>query len=118
MGFFAKNGRVLVYVVALVMVGFAPGLGATAPDEHVHEGYGVSGVVVTADGAVLPGVIVDMAGNESEWGTVSDSDGAFSFTAVQPGDYTVEFKATGKKKAKLKISVSDADVDMGKITLK
>jgi hypothetical protein len=114
----AKSGRLLSLLVALVVASFATGLEATPPDEHGHEGYAVSGVVVTADGAALPGVIVDLVGGEEKWGTVSDSDGVFSFTAVQPGDYTVEFKATGKKKAKLKITVSDADMDMGNVTLK
>ena len=118
MGFLAKNGSAVSFLVVLVLLGFASGLEAIAPDEHGNEGYAVFGVVVNADGGALPGVIVGLSGNGSGWSTVSDSDGAFSFTAVQPGDYTVEFKATGKKKAKLKISVSDADVDMGKITLK
>jgi hypothetical protein len=118
MGFLAKSGRVLSFLAFLVLIGLASGLQATPPDEHGGEGFAVSGVVVTTDGAAVPGVIVDLVGGEKKMGTVSDSDGAFSFAAVQPGDYTVEFKATGKKKAKLKITVADADVDMGNVTLK
>lgn len=122
MGFLANDRRVVGCAVALVLVALAhPGaLASAAPDSHGGEdaGYAVLGVTVSTDGAALPGVIVELAGGESKWSTVSDADGVYSFSTVKPGDYAVTFKATGKKKAKMNITVADGDVDMGKVTLK
>jgi hypothetical protein len=120
-----KNGRVSRLVMVLMLVGvahsgaFAFGTEATAPDaDEVEEArYEVSGRTVTPDGGALPGVIVALSGQGSDVSTVSDAEGAFSFTAVQPGDYAVELKASGRKKVKVKVTVSDADLDMGTITL-
>ncbi len=121
----AKCDRVSSLLVFLVLVGlahsgiFALGLDAGSPDEGASEDarYEVFGVTVTSDGDALPGVIVAMSGKESDFGTVSDAKGAFSFTSVPPGNYAVQFRASGRKKVKVKITVADVDVDMGKIIL-
>jgi hypothetical protein len=125
MGNLASNHRVSTLFVFLVLVcfahsgAFAAGPDAASPGSETAEDarYEVFGVTVTSEGGALPGVMVAVSGNESNFRTVSDAEGAFSLTAVPPGDYAVEFKASGRKKVKLKITVSDADVDMGKITL-
>lgn len=109
----------LVLIGLALSCGFALGSDAGSPDTEAAEGarHSVFGVTVNSDGSALPGVIVAMSGNESDFGTVSDAKGAFSFTSVPPGDYAVVFKSSGRKKVKVKITVADADVDMGKITL-
>ena len=65
---------------SLVVVSFLVSLGSAA-----QERGSLSGVVVDAQGAVLPGVTVLIEGPERR-GTVTDERGAFVFTALVPAD--------------------------------
>lgn len=102
---------VLVLVGALALVSIS---GAFADEE---SGGDVFGVVVTSDGSAWPGVLISLTGDDVKLKTVSDTDGAFRFNSVPPGDYVMVFQAQGKKKAKRKIPVSTEDVDLGTIAL-
>ena len=59
-----------------------------------------------------------MSGDGVDQKTVSDADGAFRFTLIPPGSYSVVFKIKGAKKVKREITVSTGDVDMGNITMR
>jgi len=102
---------VLLLVGALAVVSIS---GAFAVEA---SGGDVFGVVVTNDGSVWPGVLISLTGGDVKQKTVSDTDGAFRFNSVPPGDYVMVFQAQGKKKAKRKISVSTENVDLGTIAL-
>ena len=49
---------------------------------------------------------------------VSGAEGAFRFTSVPSGSYTIIFKMKGTKKVKRMITVSTGDLDLGEILLK
>ena len=102
---------VLLLVVALATVSVP---GAFAGED---SGGDVFGVVVTSDGSAWPGVLISLTGGDVKQKTVSDTDGAFRFNSVPPGDYVVVFQAQGKKKVKRKIPVSTEDVDLGTIAI-
>jgi hypothetical protein len=57
----------------------------------------LTGIVADPTGAVVPGATVIMKNNASgdERKTVSNNDGFFSISAVQPGDYTVTIRSKG-----------------------
>ena len=59
----------------------------------------ISGRVVDASGAVIPGGNVTLTNQETGEQRVSqaDSTGLFSFPSIQPGTYSVSIKATGFK---------------------
>ncbi len=103
---------VLALVLALATVSVP---GAFADEDAVSD---VFGVVVTTDGTAWPGVLISLTGNDGDGQkTVSDSDGAFRFTSIPPGDYVVVIQAQGKEKVKREVPVSDADVDLGTIAI-
>ena len=89
----------------------------TQEDETQAEGYEVTGATFSGDGDSLPGVLITLAGADGKQSTVSGEDGAFSFTSVPPGTYSLVFKVKGKKKAKREITVSNTDVELGMISL-
>ena len=57
----------------------------------------ISGTVTDADGAALPGVIVQAVADVLPMGrsTVTDADGGYRFPAMPPGDYEVSFTMPG-----------------------
>jgi hypothetical protein len=113
----------VVFVLALVVAVFSVG-GAfeiTVLDaqeyETAAEEYEVSGTAVGGVGEPLPGVLVTLSGSDGKQSTVSGGDGAFSFASVASGTYSLVFKVKGKKKVKREITVTNSDVDLGKISL-
>src|SRR6516225_4355118 len=59
----------------------------------------VSGTVLDASGAIVPGAAVKLTSETTRQarGTVSDSEGLFSFTAVPRDSYTLKIERTGFK---------------------
>ena len=96
---------------------FAADGSASRVDEPAPSGSRVFGVTVSGDGSALPGVLISLSGNGVKQKTVSETDGAFSFASVPPGDYVVVFQIQGKKRVKRKIPVSTEDVDLGTIVV-
>jgi carboxypeptidase family protein len=63
-----------------------------------QERFGnISGKVTDQTGAVLPGVTVNVTNNETQRSTtvVTDSNGSYLATALEPGRYTVKFDLSG-----------------------
>jgi hypothetical protein len=89
----------------------------TRDDVTPAEGYEVTGATYSGDGDPLPGVLITMSSADGKQSTVSGEDGAFSFTSVAPGTYSLVFKVKGKKKAKREITISNTDVELGMISL-
>ncbi len=60
----------------------------------------VSGTVNDPQGSAIAGATVTLAGNQGTSRTaVTNENGAYSFNAVQPGEYRIEVEMTGFKKA-------------------
>ncbi len=107
----------VVFILAAVSA-----IGAFAGEGDVSgvdddSGSRVFGIVVSADGGALPGVLISLSGGDVKQRTVSATDGAFRFASIPPGDYLLVFQAPGRKKVKRKIPVSTDDVDLGTIVL-
>ncbi len=114
--------RVLMMFVLTLLV--VLGVGASeagnvvrGEDESLPAGHEMFGKTVGKDGSALAGVRIALSGDGVDQKTVSDADGAFRFTLVPPGSYSVVFKMKGAKKVKREITVSTGDVDMGKIAM-
>jgi hypothetical protein len=112
----------MIFVVTLLVVSgagaFETGVIVRGEDESLPAGQEVFGTTVSKDGGALAGVRVSLSGDGVDQKTVSDADGAFRFTLIPPGSYTMVFKIKGAKKAKREITVSTGDVDTGKITMR
>ena len=109
-------------VVVMLALAFVTVSGGGVPaaarvDDDSAAGSDVFGATAGGDGSPLPGVLISLSGDGVNLKTVSESDGSFRFTSIQPGDYSVVFKMTGLKKAKQKIVVATEDLDLGTITL-
>jgi len=109
----------LVFVLSAVSVvgAFESGAISRGEDESPAAGHEVFGKTVDTDGGVLPGVLITLSGDGVDQKTVSDAEGAFRFTLVPSGSYSMVFKMKGMKKVKREVTVSTGDVDMGEITL-
>ena len=112
----------MIFVVTLLVVAgagaFETGVIVRGEDESLPAGQEVFGTTVSKDGGALAGVRVSLSGDGVDQKTVSDADGAFRFTLIPPGSYTMVFKIKGAKKVKREITVSTGDVDTGKITMR
>lgn len=83
--------RVVVLVFAVVLLVLLPAVGAQA------QTGSVKGVLRDASGAAVPGVTISLI-NESggaESTAVTGNDGAYEFTALPPGSYTVRAELSG-----------------------
>ena len=110
--------RVMMMFVVTLLVVSGAGASETGVEEgSLPAGQELFGTTVSADGSALAGVRVSLSGDEVNQKTVSDADGAFRFTLIPAGDYSMVFKMEGKKKVKREITVSTGDVDMGNITI-
>ena len=84
---YARIGALLV-AFALAITGLA----------SAQERFGnITGKVTDQTGAVLPGVTVTVTNNETQRSTVvvTDSNGSFYASALEPGRYTVKFELSG-----------------------
>ena len=118
-----RLSRVLMMFVLTLLV--VSGLGASdagnvvrGEDETLPAGYEMFGTTVSKDGSALAGVRIALSGDGVDQKTVSDADGAFRFTLIPPGSYSVVFNIKGAKKVKREVTVSTSDVDMGNITMR
>jgi hypothetical protein len=87
-------------------------------DEGTAARHEVFGRTVSGDGSALPGVLIALSGDGVNQKVVSDADGAFRFSSIPSGSYSVVFKIKGAKKVKREITVSTGDLDLGNITMK
>jgi protocatechuate 3,4-dioxygenase beta subunit len=56
----------------------------------------VSGTVYDQTGAVIPGVLITLAGEQKQQrDTVTNVSGAFNFTQIDPGKYTLQWHLPG-----------------------
>ena len=110
---------IAVFTLSTVSVAgaFAADGAMSRVDQPSQSGSQVFGVVVGSDGSPLPGVLISLSGGKVKQKTVSETDGAFSFASVPPGDYVVVLQMRGKKKIKRKIPVATEDVDLGTIAM-
>jgi len=86
-------------------------------DDSAAAHYDVFGSTVNSDGSALSGVLIGLSGDGVTQKTVSSTDGSFRFSSVPPGSYAIDFKMKGKKKVKREITLSNGDLDLGKITI-
>jgi hypothetical protein len=86
-------------------------------DDSAAARYDVFGSTVNSDGSALSGVLIGLKGDGVTQKTVSSTDGSFRFSSVPPGSYAIDFKMKGKKKVKREITLSNGDLDLGKITI-
>jgi len=111
----------MIFVVTLLVVSgagaFETGVIVRGEDESLPAGQEIFGTTLSKDGSALAGVRISLSGDGVDQKTVSDADGAFRFTLIPSGSYTMVFKMEGKKKVKLEITVASGDVDMGNITI-
>jgi len=72
-----------------------PEQSTTPPSQH--DSGSVSGTVLDATGAVVPGALVAMTGpaSDNQRTTISTSDGSFTFSSLPPGKYRVSVVSTG-----------------------
>lgn len=117
-----RYSQVLMMIVVTLLVvsgagAFETGVIVRGEDESLPAGQEMFGTTVSADGSALAGVRIALSGDGVEQKTVSDADGAFRFTLIPPGSYTMVFKMKGMKKVKHEITVSTGDVDLGNITI-
>ena len=76
----------------------------------------VSGLILDSDsGEGLIGATVLLKGTTK--GAITDIDGSFTITDVDPGDYTLEISYTGYAAQELAATVGDGNVDIGTITM-
>ena len=112
----------MMFVLTLLVVSgagaFEAGNVVRGEDEPLPAGYEMFGTTVSKDGSAVAGVRIALSGNGVDQKTVSDADGAFRFTLIPPGSYSVVFEMKGAKKVKRQVTVSTGDVDMGKITMR
>lgn len=112
----------MMFVVTLLVVSVAgvsdAGTVVRVEDYPLPAGLEIFGTTVGQDGSPLAGVRIALSGDGVDQKTVSDAEGAFRFTLVPPGSYSVVFEMKGAKKVKREITVSTGDVDMGKITMR
>ena len=81
--------------ISALLVAFALAVTGLA---SAQERFGnITGKVTDQTGAVLPGVTVTVTNNETQRSTVvvSDSNGTFYATALDPGRYAVKFELSG-----------------------
>ena len=83
-------------VLAIVMMGSAPALAQSGSGSTT-----LSGVIVDAQGAVIPGAAVLVKNNATSvaYEAVTDGAGRFSVPSVPPGIYTVRVSLEGFKTA-------------------
>src|SRR5438093_8444961 len=99
----AKTGRVaffLLFWTGLSLPAMAQGVGA------------LGGTLVDASGAVLPGVTVTLSNPGTIGGNqqgVTDARGAYQFTRLVPGRYSVKAELAGFRPAVQENVVVDAD---------
>lgn len=86
----------------------------------------IGGIVIDPDGAVIPNVRVTVQnqnGSSTPLTTVTDPVGAYRFTSVAPGKYTIEFTVPGFKLYKQEVTIAagqgirqDAALQLGDIS--
>ena len=108
---------VIVLSVVSVVGASEAGIVVRGEDESPAEGHEMFGTTVSKDGSALPGVRIALSGDGVDQKTVSDADGAFRFTLIPPGSYSMVFKMKGMKKVKREVTVSAGNLDLGKITI-
>ncbi len=78
----------------------------------------IEGIVADPSGAPLPGARVTLSGPAIRpRTTLSDANGAFSFTAVPPGDYTVTSTLRGFTPASSKVSLKSGATERVKLAM-
>lgn len=79
----------------------------------------VSGTVLDAAGAVVPGTAVKLTNEKTEFSdkTVSIEDGTFRFDLVKSGDYRIEAFAPGFRKSIMNVSVTGQNETVADIRL-
>ena len=95
-------------------------LALTAP-YVMAQSQNISGTVVDATGAVVPGATVrvtDLAKGETARETVTGNLGRFQAIDIQPGRYVLSIEKTGFKKAELKVTLDvNTKLDVGQVAL-
>ncbi len=110
----------------LVPAVLAACMAAASPSTHAQVLYGsITGNVVDSSGAALPGATVKIEQIETKLTRelVTDAGGAYNFTAVPSGTYTVSIMMTGFRGFKRDVPVSmnsvarvDAKLEIGQLS--
>jgi len=93
-----RLSRVLMMFVLTLLVfsgagASEAGIDVRGVDESLPAGHEIFGTTVNQDGSALAGLRVALSGDDVDQKTVSDADGAFRFTLIPPGSYSVVFNA-------------------------
>jgi Ca-activated chloride channel family protein len=88
--------RVAAFLVILVIVGCT-----TSSPTQKGEIRGIA----TLDGNPLPGATITLIGPSGPLKTVSDSDGRYAFTAIEPGAYKLKAELAGLKTISRRVKV-------------
>ena len=110
----------------LVPVVLAACIAAASPSIHAQVLYGsITGNVVDSSGAALPGATVKIEQTETKLTRelVTDAGGAYHFTAVPSGTYTISISMSGFRGFKRDVPVTmnsvarvDAKLEIGQLT--
>jgi outer membrane receptor protein involved in Fe transport len=97
-----KNLFIIALLYCLAMLYFA----FVLPAQTIVTG-GFSGTITDPTGATVPGVTLTLTSNTTgdTYSTVASSTGAFVFSLLKPGDYTLTAKKDGFKTTTQKIAV-------------
>jgi hypothetical protein len=91
------------------------------PRPLVAQSQNISGTVVDASGAVVPGAaiqILDAAKGGLTRTTTTDELGRFQAISIQPGSYLIRVEKEGFKKAEVSVTLDvNSKLDVGKISL-
>jgi hypothetical protein len=73
---------------------------------------GISGIITSPDGGVIQGATVEAKFNQTgkSYSAVTGDDGAFQFSQLEPGNYTLTVTASGFKV----LSSTDVKIDIGR----
>src|SRR5580704_12604189 len=92
-------------------------LAVTGASGQVASGS-ISGTVVDATSAGIPGVLLTIERPMPLAGAVADSAGRFVIAGVQPGTYTLRIQAACFLAKELEVQIQDAkEIPLGRLTL-
>ncbi len=107
------RGLQIAMLAALLLILFAPLVKA--------QSQNISGTVIDASGAVIPGAMVlitDAAKGETARQTTTDTEGRFRAIDIEPGRYHIGVEKEGFKKAEITVTLDvNSKLDVGEIKL-
>lgn len=110
----------IIILVSWMLVACGGGGGGGVPPEsntsqsQVAAAYSIAGAVTAPDGSVIPGVQLDLSGTSAS-STISNANGAYSFSGLANGVYVVKPSASGMIFSPASTSVTVQNQSVGSI---